>query len=64
MNTNWNNKKVIEEIKNNGYYIFQDYFNTEDLNKIKNSLLKILHYIKPDNEQDLQRKWLNISNWH
>ena len=56
MKTNWNNKTIIEEIKKNGYYIFPNYFSTKDLKKIKSSLLRILHYIKPDSEQDLQKK--------
>ena len=43
---NWDNKKIIKEIKENGYYIFKNFFDEESLNEIKSSLLKTLHYIK------------------
>ena len=29
-------------------------------NKIKNSLLKALHYIQPDDEKDLQKKYYRL----
>jgi len=64
MKTNWNNKTIIEEIKKNGYYIFPNYFSTKDLKKIKSSLLRILHYIKPDSEQDLQKKYYQIKKFN
>ena len=53
---NWDNKKIIKEIKKNGYYIFKNFFDEESLNEIKSSLLKTLHYIKKDDETDLQKK--------
>ena len=59
MNNTWDNKKIAEEIRNNGYYIFENYFNSEEIDKIKKSLLDILHYIKPDEEKDLQKKILS-----
>ena len=64
MNTNWNTKEVIEEIRNNGYYIIKDFFSKQDLDKIKNSLLQTLHYIKPDDEQDLQKKYYQIKKYN
>ena len=54
-----NRKKIIEEIKNNGFYILDDYLSNQDIDKIKKSLLKVLHYIKPDNEKDL---FVHMSN--
>ena len=38
MNNIWDNKKIAEEIRNNGYYIFENYFNSEEIDKIKKSL--------------------------
>ncbi len=57
MNKNWNKKKKAEEIKNKGFCILEGYLSNEDLDKIKNSLLKALHYIQPDDEKDLQKKY-------
>ena len=45
-----NNKKIVKEIKDNGFHILEDCISKQDLNKIKHSLLKTLHYIKPNNE--------------
>ena len=56
---NWENKKIIKEIKDNGYYIFKNFFDEESLQEIKEFLLKTLHYIKKDNETDLQKKLSN-----
>ena len=64
MNNTWDNKKIAEEIRNNGYYIFENYFNSEEIDKIKKSLLDILHYIKPDEEKDLQKKYYQIKKYN
>ena len=64
MNTNWNTKELIEEIRNNGFCIIKDLFSKQDLDKIKNSLLETLHYIKPDDEQDLQKKYYQIKKYN
>ena len=64
MKDRWDNKKITDEIKNNGYYIFKDYFNEDDLNNIKQSLLNTLHYIKPDDEKDLQKKYYQIKKYN
>ena len=64
MNTNWNTKELIEEIRNNGFCIIKDLFSEQDLDKIKNSLLQTLHYIKPDDEQDLQKKYYQIKKYN
>ena len=55
-----NYNKIKKEISKNGYYIFENYFSDHDLIKIKDSLLNTLHYIKPDNEKDLQKKYYQI----
>ena len=64
MNNIWDNKKIAEEIRNNGYYIFENYFNSEEIDKVKKSLLDILHYIKPDEEKDLQKKYYQIKKYN
>ena len=64
MNEKLNNKKIIKEIKDNGFYILDNYFGNKDLDKIKNSLLKTLHYIKPDKENDLQKKYYQIKKYN
>ena len=35
---NWENKNLIKEIKDNGYYIFKNFFDEESLQEIKESL--------------------------
>ena len=64
MNNIWDNKKIAEEIRNNGYYIFENYFNREEIDIVKKSLLDILHYIKPDEEKDLQKKYYQIKKYN
>jgi len=58
-----NREKIIKEIKNNGFYILDDYLSKQDIDKIKKSLLKVLHYIKPDNENNLQKKYYQIKKY-
>jgi len=58
-----NNKKIVKEIKDNGFHILEDCISKQDLNKIKHSLLKTLHYIKPNNENDLQKKYYQIKKY-
>ena len=64
MNNSWNNKKIIEKVKENGFYIFENYFDEKDINKIKKTLLDTLNYIKPNEEQDLQKKYYQIRNYN
>ena len=64
MNNNWNKKKKIKEIKDKGFCILEDFLSNEDLDKIKNSLLKALHYIQPDDEKDLQKKYYKIKKYN
>jgi len=61
--TEKNRKKITEEIKNNGFYILDDFLSSQDIDKIKKSLLNVLHYIKPDNEIDLQKKYYQIKKY-
>ena len=60
MKINYDNKKIIEGIKDSGYFILENFLSKEDLEKIKNSLLATLNYIKPSNETDLQKKFCEI----
>ena len=64
MNTDLNNNNIVEEIKNKGYYILEDFFSNEEINNVKKSLLNTLHYIKPDGEQDLQKKYYQIKKYN
>ena len=52
----WNYSRVIREIKENGYYIYENFFSKKDLDEIKNSLLQTLHYIKKDKEKEVKSK--------
>ena len=61
---NWDNKKIIKEIKENGYYIFKNFFDEDSLKEIKDSLLNTLHYIKKDDETDLQKKYYQIKKYN
>ena len=64
MNTNWNKKEKIKEIKENGFCILDNLLSDDDLNKVKNSLLNALHYIRPDDEKDLQKKYYKIKKYN
>ena len=58
------NKKIIKEIKDKGYCILEDYFSDQEVSKMKNSLLKTLNYIKPDDETDLQKKYYKVKKYN
>jgi hypothetical protein len=58
------NKLVKEEIVKNGYSILDNYLSSQDIDKIKQSLLKTLHYIKPDSETDLEKKYYQIKKYN
>ena len=64
MKKKFNNKKYIKEIKKNGYCIIPNFFSNKSIKKMRNSLLDGLHYIKPDNEKDLQKKYLQIKKYN
>tara|TARA_B100001540_G_C15584717_1_gene541144 strand:+ start:27 stop:797 length:771 start_codon:yes stop_codon:yes gene_type:complete len=56
--------KIIKEIKTNGYYICNNFYKKKDLNKIKNSLLNTLNYIKKSKQKDLQKKYYEIKKYN
>lgn len=60
---NWDQDTIINEIKENGFYIFENFFSDNDLDEIKHSLLQTLHYIKKDKENDLTKKYYQIKNF-
>ena len=60
----WDNQKIIKEIKENGYYVFENFFSVEALDEIKHSLIQTLHYIKKDNETDLTKKYYQIKKFN
>ena len=43
---NWNYNQVIKEIKENGYYIYENFFLKRDLSEINDALLQTFNYIK------------------
>ena len=46
MNNIWDNKKIAEEIRNNGYYIFENYFNSEEIDNVQFKELSIQRQLK------------------
>ena len=57
-------EKIFNEIKENGFSLLHNIYSEETLNKIKNSLLRMLNYIKPDNKiMDLQEKYYQIKDY-
>ncbi len=56
--------KTIKEIKTNGYSICNDFYKKKDLNKIKNSLLNTLNYIKKSKQKNLQKKYYEIKKYN
>lgn len=58
-----NEKKIINSIKENGYYIINNYYNKNDLEKIKSSLLKMLNYVKKSKERNLQKKYYEVKKY-
>jgi hypothetical protein len=54
------NNKIIKSLNEKGYYVYENFFNKKKLSKVKQSLVRILQYIHPDNETDLQKKYYQI----
>ena len=48
----WNYNHIINQIKKNGYFIFENYLSAKEINEIKKSLSETLNYIKPDKEKN------------
>ena len=50
-------------IKNKGYCVLENCFNSEELDEMKGSLLDALNYIQPDGETDLQKKYYKVREY-
>ena len=59
---NRSNKKIIKSLNEKGYYVYENFFNKQKLKKVKQSLVRILQYIHPDNETDLQKNTIKLRN--
>ena len=55
-------KKIVNEIRKNGYAVVENFFSKKDLNVIKSTLFDTLNYIKKNNKykNDLQKKYYEI----
>jgi ectoine hydroxylase-related dioxygenase (phytanoyl-CoA dioxygenase family) len=58
------NEKIISEIKENGYSILENFFDTQDLDFIKKSFLQSLNYIHQSKETDLKKKYYEIKKFN
>ena len=63
-NRKWNYNSIIKKIRENGFFIFENFFSQDDLKEIKKSLLDTLNYVKSDNEKDLVRKYYKIKKFN
>jgi len=59
-----NKKKIVSEIKNNGYTIIEKYFSDDELIEIRTSLKDTLNYIHPSNEKDLYKKYYEVKKFN
>ncbi len=57
-------KKVVSELKRNGYCIVKNLLSTKEINEIKKSLLNTLQYIKPDKQKNLVKKYYQIKKFN
>lgn len=55
-----NKSKIINEINTKGFSVVENFYNTKDLNYIKESLRLTLDYIEKSSEKDLQKKYYEI----
>ena len=62
MNYSKNDKeKIFNNIREDGYAVLPDIFSNKKIDEVKNSLLRMLNYIKPDDKiSDLQEKYYQI----
>jgi hypothetical protein len=58
------NTKIINEIKDNGFSIVENYFDKNELKFIKNSFLETLQYINKSSETDLHKKYYEIKKFN
>lgn len=61
---NWNFNLIINNIKKDGYYIFENFFSKKDIAEIKSSLLRTLDYIKKSKEKNLVKKYYEIKKYN
>lgn len=54
--------KLKKDIDEYGYTIIDDFLDTDSLNDLKNTFIKILNYISKSEETDLQKKYYEIKN--
>ena len=56
----WNYKTIKSNIERQGYYVFKNYLNKNDLKIIKSTLLETLNYIDGKKDTNLIKKYFNI----
>ena len=56
--------KHCNEIEDKGFTIIKDFFDKNQLNKVKKSLLEMLNYIEFSKENNLQKKYYEIKKNH
>ena len=61
---NWNYNHIAKKIKNEGYYIFENFLNKEDLLEIKNSLSDSLNFIKKNKKKNLIDRYYGVKNYN
>lgn len=59
-----NQKKAINEIREKGYYIIEDFLSKNELNKVKETILEVLHYIHPKKIKNLQKKYYQVKKFN
>ena len=57
-------KKVVNELKQNGYCIVKNFLSKKEIDEIKKSLLNTLQYIKPDKQKNLVKKYYQIKKFN
>ena len=56
--------KIFRDIKDNGYALLKDIYSSKEIDRVKNSLVRMLNYIKPDNKiKNLQEKYYQIKEY-
>ena len=56
-------EKIFNSIREDGYAVLHNFYSKEKIDKIKNSLWRMLNYVKPDDKiSDLQEKYYQIKD--
>ena len=56
--------KIFRNIRDNGYALLKDIYSVKEIDRVKNSLVGMLNYIKPDNKiKNLQKKYYQIKEY-